>query len=457
MTGKMSRRELLHLLGMGGAAVSLGLVPGRVAAQAASEHTMGALRRYQALTPAPAHAPVTLEGGRVIQPARELPAMHSTDVLVVGGGPAGVMAALAARRAGAKVALIERYGCFGGLWTGGLVLVLIGTHVKEGGALKKVVRGIPDECFERLKKMGMMINQEAGKYNPTPDPEAAKVVLDAMLQEAGVDLFLHCWGADAIMEGKTVKGAVFESKEGRQAILAKVVIDATGDGDIFASAGAGFEQIAYHVGTNYRLGNTDRVDAEKGKKELKLHLGSPEPNPATRWVNMAGEDANCLKVADLTRLELAHRRTIWAEVEKIRQTPGYEKVFLLQTASQLGVRISRLLAGTAKVTHQDYLSSKATAQTVSVCGSFSGLSGRALPVPYGALVPKEIDGLLAAGRCICMEPKVCEVVRLIPACMTIGQAAGAAAALAVAGKAQPREVEPARLRELLTQQGAYVG
>ena len=180
----------------------------------------------------------TLVNGRVIQPQRELPVLHQTDVLVVGGGPAGVAAAMAARRAGADVTLVERYGHFGGLWTGGLVLIVIG-HIVKGG--KQVCQGIGEEMMRRLDKLdGGIVNRRPG-VNPTVDAEALKYVMVEMIEEAGVKMFLHCWGVDAILDGNAVRGAVFESKSGRQAILAKMVIDATGDGDLFAAAGAEFD------------------------------------------------------------------------------------------------------------------------------------------------------------------------------------------------------------------------
>ena len=191
------------------------------------------------------HPPTTIVDGKVIQPQRELPVLHQTDVLVVGGGPAGVAAALAARRAGAAVTLVERYGHFGGLWTGGLVLIVIG-HIVKGG--KQVCQGIGEEMMRRLDKLDRgIVNRRRGQ-NPTVDAEALKYVMVEMIMEAEVDVFLHCWGVDAVMDGNRVRGAVFESKSGRQAILAKVVVDATGDGDVFAAAGAEHERRKYHVG-----------------------------------------------------------------------------------------------------------------------------------------------------------------------------------------------------------------
>lgn len=459
MSEQMTRRELLAALGTSGLVMGLGMVPGRTWAAEDSAGLDSRLDgKFTTITPAPRHAPITLDAeGRVIQPQLALPVLHRTDVLVVGGGPAGFIAALAARRAGAKVALMERYGYGGGLWTGGLVLVVLSTHVMEDGKKKKVVRGIADECFERIKKLSPgIINQGEGLHNPTPDPEATKFVIDEMLREAGVDVFYHCWGADAVMKGRAVQGVAFESKSGRQAILAKAVIDATGDGDIYASAGAGFEQIAYRIGLCFRLGNVDRVDKEAAKANPKMKLGSLEPNPSSRWVNLVGPSANCLDVKDLSRLEMLHRRTIWNYVEKMRQTPGYEKVFLLQTAPQLGVRVSRLLDGVATIKAQDILKKRAEASVVAIAGSDT-LKRPEWPVPYGALVPKEVDNILAAGRCVACERGAVEAMRLIPACMVIGQAAGVAAALSASSGVRPRDLDVAKIQGVLKEQGQYLG
>ena len=199
----------------------------------------------------------TVVNGEVIQPQRKLSLLGQTDVLVVGGGSAGVAAAIAARRAGAKVTLVERYNHFGGLWTGGLVLIVLG-HLSKGP--KQVCMGIGEEMLCRLEKIeGGIVNHRPDAC-PTVDAEALKFVMLDMVQEAGVKVLLHCWGVDAVMDGNAIRGAVFESKSGRQAILAKTVVDATGDGDVFAAAGAEFEHRTYNIGLVSRIGNLDTVD-----------------------------------------------------------------------------------------------------------------------------------------------------------------------------------------------------
>ncbi|HYW77922.1 MAG TPA: FAD-dependent oxidoreductase, partial [Thermoguttaceae bacterium] len=228
------------------------------------------------------HPTARIVGGKVIQPERELTLLHKTDVLVVGGGPAGVVAALAAKRAGVNVTLVERYGHLGGLWTGGLVLVVLG-HIVTGK--KQVCQGIGEEMMRRLEKLDRGIIDRRPGVNPTVDAEALKYVMVEMVMEADLDVFLHCWGVDAIMDGNKVCGAVFESKSGRQAILANNVVDATGDGDVFALAGAEHEHRKYHAGLVHRLGNLDRVGKDAGRPDGRF-LGNRTPVPGVNWVNM---------------------------------------------------------------------------------------------------------------------------------------------------------------------------
>jgi succinate dehydrogenase/fumarate reductase flavoprotein subunit len=383
-----------------------------------------------------------------------VPVLDETDVLVVGGGSAGVVAALAARRAGARVTLVERYGHFGGLWTGGLVLLITG-HIIKGG--KQVCQGIGEEIMRRLEKLdGAIINRAPGS-KPTVDAEAVKYLMVEMTEEAGVKVFLHCWGADAIVDGNTVRGAVFESKSGRQAILAKVVVDATGDGDIFAAAGAAFEHRSHNIGLVSRIGNLDRVDTAKAAQAPKpKHPGSRTPVAGVNWVNMHGPEVDGLDVATLTRMEMNHRKFIWKNLQETRRIPGYEQVYLVETAPQLGVRITRVLHGQSTVTFSDVKAGKRFPDAIGVGGADSGDHGE-WQIPYGALVPAKVDGVLASGRCISAELHMADLVRLIPNCFVTGHAAGVAAAVAVQDKCLPRAVDVTKVQKILRQQEAYLG
>ncbi len=448
----LTRRDLIRLAGA--TSLAAGMTGLGIVRQAEADPAQRPDAKPGAHRDTPDGHPAAIEDGRVFEPEQTVPVLHQTDVLVVGAGPAGVCAALAARRTGASVTLAERYGHFGGQWTGGLVLEVAGMHAAGG---KQVVRGLGEEILRRADKLDRAIIDRRPGVNATVDAEALKYVMVEMVVEAGIDCFLHCWGVDAICRAGVVQGAVVESKSGHQAILARAVVDATGDGDLFAAAGAEHETMKYHVGLVCRIGNLDKIDPDKARgARPPRHLGAPTPISGVHWVNMHGPEADALDVRELTRLELNHRRQIWRQVEAIRRTPGYEEVYLVETAPQLGVRMSRLLSGTARLTLEDVKSGRPREDRIGVGGDWTFKQGP-WHIPYGVLVPRSIDGLLAAGRCISGEPGVCDFVRIIPTCFVTGHAAGTAAALAARQGCPPREVEVAGLQKTLREQDAYLG
>ena len=395
----------------------------------------------------------------VKEPARKIPVLAETDVLVVGGGPAGVAAAIAAARGGASVWLVERHNHLGGLWTGGLVLPYLSTHGRsKGGKTMRVIYGVGGEMYERFARMNML----HGEINPSIDPEAGKYLLDEMVREAGVNVLFHTWGAQVLMDGKAVKGVFVENKSGRQIILAKVVIDCTGDGDIFHWAGENYDEMKYAIGLVSRLGNVDRIT---GSGEW---LGQPTPLKSANWYNMWGETEQCgTDALNLSRLQLKYRKEIWERAEKLRKTPGYEEVFLLDTASQLGVRMSRILDGEYRLTLEDTMTYKSFGDAIGVSGAWTTIryKGEGVPreqrpywqIPYGALLPKTVENLLVAGRCFCFERELVEDARVIGTCLVTGQGAGAAAAVAVRQGEMPRGIDRERLGKLLAEQGVWFG
>jgi ribulose 1,5-bisphosphate synthetase/thiazole synthase len=447
----MKRRDFVASLVIGGA---LSVAPG--------------CRRK--IEPAPvatskkAAASETPSGKFITEPSRQIPVLAETDVLVVGGGPAGTAAAIAASRAGAATCLVERYNHLGGLWTGGLVLPLLSTHaVDRKKRRKQVIYGIGGEMASKLRDLGMSINE----VNPVVDPEAAKYILEEMIRESGVKMLYHTWASNVIMDDNLIKGVCVESKSGRQAILAKVVIDCTGDGDIFHLAGDGYDTMNYAIGLVHRLGNTDRID-KNSPGYVELDTGGPTPLPGVNWVNMWGkENQDALDVENLSALQMDYRREIWESVQKIRKTPGYENVFLLDTASQLGVRMSRILDGEYRLTLEDTMTFRSFRDVIGVSGAWTTMlyKGKKVPtderpywqIPYRSLIPRKTDNLLVAGRCFCFERELVEDTRIIGTCLVTGHGAGAAAAVAVKDNELPRNISTGKLRNLLTEQGAWLG
>ena len=252
---QISKREFLTKLGLGcvgfaaGAALGDEYVPekgklplGSVGDPAFPSWASRIYPLEHTLTDGPS---CVLKDGRVFEPAHELPIFHETDVVVVGGGPAGFAAAVAAARTGAKTALIERYGSLGGLFTNGMVLIMLCTSTNEDGKWRLLQGGLVTEFADRAHAFGADIGNYGtekanGKvhWQPTVDPEGAKYLMDRMIEEAKVEMFFHSWGVDIIQDGNRVLGVVFESKQGRQAILAREVVDCSGDADMLFRAGA---------------------------------------------------------------------------------------------------------------------------------------------------------------------------------------------------------------------------
>ena len=400
----------------------------------------------------------------VVEPSREIPVIEEPDVLICGGGPAGVAAALAASRTGAKTLLVERYNHLGGLWTGGLVLPLLSTHaLDEKGKYRQVIFGVGDEIAQRLKSMGMAISE----VNPSVDPEAAKYVLDVMMKESGVKTLYHCWVSNVLLQNNSIQSVFLETKSGRVAVNPKIVVDCTGDGDILQLAGENFENFFYHIGLVHRLGNIDRIDKKKpGYKDMPI--GDRTPIPSVNWVNMHGDDnQNGIDLYALSELQQKYRIAIWEQYQKIKKTPGYEEVFLLDTAPQLGVRMSRILDGQYRLTLDDSMTYKRFDDSIGVSGAWTNLlyKGKRIKpnerpswqIPYRSLLPKKTCNLIAAGRCFSFEKNLVEDARIIGTCLVTGQGAGVAAAVAVSAGKTPANADIKRVQTILKEQHVNIG
>lgn len=437
--------------------------------------------------------------GTYHEPARDIPVFAKTDVLVVGGGPAGTAAAVAAGRLGADVMLVERYNHLGGLSTGGLVIWIDRMTDWSG---KQVIAGFASDVFDRLPKEAVMgpsrsdwgskdvataayWAQRAAAYkgivtwSPTLDPEALKTLSMEMVLEQKARLVFHSWAAAPIVEDGAMKGIVFESKEGRQAIMAKVVIDTTGDADLLVGAGLASDtdvdetDIHHCINTAFLIGGVDierwlafRYEDSDGFAQFmnggRAAVGSFE-KPFCSWrrdvalfmgPRLSGYSA--VDVEDLSEVEVRSRNLAVGHVEYYRKhAPGFENAYLMLGAPQVGIRHSRRFKAAAKVTREQWDKGKVWEDEIGVSTSLSPKFPN-ISVPYASLLPVGIDGVLGAGRHIACDASSHTFLREIPQCWMTGQAAGVAAALAVASGVTPLALEPMHIQQELLRQGGYL-
>lgn len=421
----------------------------------------------------------------IIEKEKKVPVIYDVDVVVVGGGPAGVGAAIASARNEADTLLIERHGYFGGMATGGLVIWL---------PKNQLTGGIPREIVDRLRALGAA-NDEV-HWATTIDPEAMKYVVLEMLEKEGVKFLLESFVVDAIVERDAVKGVILENKSGRQAVEADVTIDATGDGDIAARAGASYEKgredgLMLPMSLVFAMNNVDEDRAfsylyhhpgltdileKTGEKEdlfrydeneLSLFEKTSERekpyfrheigvNITTHRGQVATEaakiyDVDGTDVMDITEAYKKARKRIQRIAEFLKKrVPGFESSYLSFVAPQIGVRETRRILGEYTLTEKDLYKNarfedaiiKSNVADIGVC-----------EIPYRCLVPQGIDNLLVAGRCVSFTHEAQNLAREIPLCMLMGQAAGTAAALTVKNKTTPRQLDIKILRDSLNKQG----
>jgi hypothetical protein len=441
---------------------------------------------------------LTTTGKTVHEAARDTSVAYEADVVVVGGGPGGHSAAMAAARNGARVVLLERYGHLGGMASGGIVIQI--PHMSDGGK-EPVIAGLNLEWLERLDKipggtlrprmedigsddpalvkkwsrfMGNTINGRI-KHTAWVDPELLKCILNDMVEEAGIKLYLHSWGVQSIVEDGQVKGVAFESKSGRHAVLGKVIIDGTGDGDLLPSAGAAYDGVWEETNRStmlalvFRLGNCDyqalcdfqeahRDEWQALMKEMADVAGTrllplPSPRNDVLWVNNWIPGLDCTNVEDLTTLEVEMRKMMRKGHKFLKEkVPTFENSFILDTASQTGTRGARRVIGEYNLTKQDFVDGKKFEDTIAVfpkMGPPTDDHMKHVYIPYRALVPVKTNGLLVAGRSFASDGAANNMANLIPHCVAMGEASGTAAALAVDHGIHPRDLNVTELQKTL--------
>jgi hypothetical protein len=433
----------------------------------------------------------------VREPAREIPVADEADVVIIGGGPAGIAAAVAAARLGVSVLLVERSGYLGGAASGSLVLVWDdcddGTQKTVGGVLDELVeaarlRGgavLPD--LADLHREDPVLWTKWGRwgftdwFTPRPpdsvrpiawaacvDPEVLKLVAAELVLGAGARLRLHSWVVGAVVDRGVIRAAIVESKAGRQALAGRVFVDCSGDGDLLAAAGAP-HVVGRYLGTLvHRLADVD-LEAHVAWERAEPGAAAQQTRAIRSLYNMTWPYwwlytvrrgviwANCptwasvdgLDPAALTTLEVESRRRIFAALDYARaHLPGFRDAYVADTAAMVGIRQTRLLKGAYRLTPLDVKSGRRFNDTVGRARNYS--------IPYRALYPHEPGNLLVAGRCYSATPEAQRMSREISGCLVSGQAAGAAAALAVRKAVRPLEVDVPALQDALVGQGVLL-
>lgn len=495
-----------------------------------SAATVGAAAVAGAGCAGPLEGDPVIDGDRVTEPQRTIPVAARTDVLVLGGGPAGISAALAAAREGVATLLVERYGSFGGVITqnmmgsvgwyryaktvdAGGILLEFERKAREMGGTTNILETVSDtSMLPWLELLGLVKDGQA-TYELLKS-ELFKYVADVLLQEAKVTPLLHTTVVDAIMSGGAIQGVVVHSKSGRQAILAKRVIDATGDADVAAMAGAPFTKAerrelmectancgCTNVDTkayaDYQLQaqgkmiewapKADSKDANLPSTHIKkpfdeaikagelqlpqdvsviAYPGYFTPQgeiPSLNMVHLTNVDPT--DVWDLTRAEMTGRKLNLAALEVLRKrVPAFKDAILKNTAFSLGTRESRKIVGSYRLTEADVRGEARFSDSIGVCPEFLDgygalclpRSGRYFQVPYGVILPQAVENLLVAGRCVSGDRISHAATRQMVCCALTGQGAGVAAAESIRQGVTCRDVEIGKVQERLKLQGVRI-
>jgi hypothetical protein len=443
----------------------------------------------------------------VREPARDLPVFGDYDVVVVGGGPAGIAASVSAARHGARTLLVERYGFLGGMGTAGGVTNFAGLYGRRDGEMTQLVHGVVDDLLARIDAMGGLNKPQDGMQGRirvrSYDTSVYKCAADQLLLDAGVQLLFHAGAAAVVKEGMRIAALVVETKSGRQAIRANAFIDCSGDADVAAFAGVPFEVgdghgSALFPSTMFRVGHVDAARALAAVGEFKAinelmakarardpaayrfprdgAILRPQIDPrewranVTQIRNAAGTAMNGVDARELSEGELEGRRQI---VEYFRflkaEVPGFEQSAIVEIAPQVGIRETRRIEGLYALSGEDILSSARFPDSIGINAWPMEVHGDgridwAFPrddartfnqLPRRTLLPRGGPrNLLVAGLCASRTQLLLAAARGSGACFAMGQAAGTAAARLGTGAFGELDVQA--LRRLLQADGAQL-
>lgn len=442
------------------------------------------------------------------EPARQTPVFGEFDVVVLGGGPAGIAAAAAAGQHGCKTLLVERYGFLGGMGTAAGVTNFCGLHANVHGKIKQVVHGVAGDLLARIDRLGglnephMVLGKTCAQAY---DTAVYKCAADDLLLSRNVSIAFHAFAAGVVMDGPgRIKALLIETKSGRRAIVGRVFIDCSGDGDLTAFAGAAFDkgdggEMLFPT-TMFRLNGVDADKAgeawrtiptlmdEAEKRGVKFPRKGAIVRPqkhTTEWrvnvtqvKNEAGGAVDATDAVQLSAGEIEGRRQALTFFEFLkREAPGFADAYIVDIPPQLGVRETRRIRGAYTLTADDVISCASFDDTVGVNGwpIENHVAGDVVwrwpdipasrgfnHLPYRMLTPQTLNGtvfdnLLVAGRCASMTHEGQSAARVSGACFVMGQAAGTAAHLSLAGNTGCGDIAVDRLQTTLESDGAYLG
>lgn len=441
------------------------------------------------------------------EPSRRTPVLGEFDVVVVGGGPAGLMAATAAARTGRSVVLLERYGFLGGAGTAGGLSTFCGLHARVHGEDRRVVHGLADDLYEHLALLDGLapahLTIKDGILAQAYDISAYKLAADRLVTGSGARIVFHAFAVGVVKgDDTTIDAVLVESKSGRHAVRGRVFVDASGDGDVAAWAGAPFEKSPGLQGMLYpslmfRINGVDVIaagdkpwrtaerlmdEAEAAGKHhfpRKRPIVRPQRNPLewranlTQLSNPDGSAVDGTDVLQVTHGELQGREQVFEAFSFIKQkVPGFSDAYVVDIAPQIGIRETRRIVGDYQLTEDDVLDCADFEDTIGVngwpveahvAGSVEfrwqrGEDPRGFnQLPYRMLLPGGVDNLFVVGRCASMTHEGQSSARVSGPCFVMGEAAGTAADMMLAGGGTTRTVDVPTLQARLERNGVFLG